>query len=213
MFEQRRAAMRRLSGGDTKSLKRLAPLSSGRRVRRTDPDAPEQLEGRLAAARTRHAAMVRANALLRAGVIDELDQLGLAQEDLRRLQVGRAGTTGFNDQEIRNAAAAVYRTKQRLRELAQLHAQEHVFVEGAGFTYAEDVDALRAVFSFAAKPNAETRDLLRRFGFRPSLSGAGVYARPLNDPARAAAREVLAMLDEPESVDTCPHPQSVLATR
>lgn len=63
-----------------------------------------------------------------------------------------------------------------------------------GYTYRENVEAMRVQLVFDGKPDDETRTLLKRNGFKWAPS-QGAWQRQLNDAGKYAAHRVMEVLD------------------
>lgn len=94
-----------------------------------------------------------------------------------------------------NNNANIRRIQQRIKQLQANQEREPVSVQDAGYVYAEDVDANRAMFIFEGKPEKATRDMLKRHGFRWSPT-RGAWVRQLSNAAAWQAKAVMQILDQ-----------------
>ena len=73
-------------------------------------------------------------------------------------------------------------------------ASKPVEEEHSGYTYRENIEAMRVQLVFDGKPDTETRDLLKKNGFKWAPS-QGAWQRQLNNAGKYAAHTVMNVLD------------------
>lgn len=99
---------------------------------------------------------------------------------------------------LSNNSANIRRIKGRIAELereAQRAADNpDTETSGEGYRLVENTSIMRIQFLFDEKPDADTRKLLKEYGFRWAPS-QGAWQRMLNDNGRHAAAAVQAVLD------------------
>src|SRR5690606_8730853 len=168
-----------------------------------DPAAIEKLQAKLASLQAIQETMKAINAILRrhakAGAdaqVAALVESGLTYEERARELVtpDYAGRTGFAPFQLQNNNANIHRIMARIKELERAADRvEHEKI-GEGYTYSEDPQENRAMFLFDGKPAKDTRDVLKRCGFRWSPTRSA-WVRQLTGNAQWAAREVIRYLD------------------
>lgn len=158
-----------------------------------DPDAVDKLRQKLEKLKAKHELMKNINVAIRKGKTPEkqipaLVALGLSEAEAAVLikpdYCGRIGIAAFS---LQNSNANIRRVEQRIKDLERA-AQTLTTVEqaGDGYTYREDMDENRVMFLFDGKPDATTRTLLKRHGFKWSPSRTA-WVRMLNNAGRFAA--------------------------
>lgn len=175
---------------------RAQAARENRAVSSDDPEALDKLTSRLEAARRDHEAMKHANAVLRkhkasdretqvaalvAIGVDETEAWKLTKPDW----MGRVGYPFLS-----NHHAKIKRLEQRIAELQAAETEETVERQVGAVTVVENADENRMQLIFPAKPDEETRQRLKRHGFRWSPT-QGAWQRQLNNSARYAADQVL----------------------
>ena len=88
--------------------------------------------------------------------------------------------------------AAVVLMLKKARE--QQENGEALTISGNGYTYTENGEAMRVQFIFDGKPDEQTREILKRNGFRWAPS-QGAWQRQLTQNGKYAAAEVRKILD------------------
>ncbi len=168
-----------------------------------DPAAIVKLKAKLASLQRIQDTMKQINAILRrhakAGAdvqVAALVESGLTYAERARELVtpDYAGRIGFAPFQLQNNNANIHRIMARIKELER--AAERVANEkaGEGYTYREDPQENRAMFLFDGKPAKDTRDVLKRCGFRWSPT-RGAWVRQLTGNAQWAAKDVIRHLD------------------
>ena len=95
---------------------------------------------------------------------------------------------------LQNSNATIKRTAERIKKLEAVKATQPVEDDRDGYTYRENVEAMRVQLVFDGKPDDETRTLLKRNGFKWAPS-QGAWQRQLNDAGKYAAHRVMEVLD------------------
>lgn len=165
------------------------PINSG------DDDALERLEDRLARLEALQERMKAANKIVRSrkqdGAHAKLAELGYTEEEIHNLYFPRWGKPGHKRHELTNNGAAIRTVKARIEDQkrkAQETDKEYTgMVNGIEVEIIEDTadDRLRIVFP--GKPDASTRDLLKRHGFKWSPMNSA-WQRQLTGNARFAVK-------------------------
>ena len=169
-----------------------------------DPDAIEKLKAKLLKLQAAQDTMKKLNALVRryaksdtetrvvmlvaTGLIDEARARQLITPDY-------AGRTGFASYQLQNNNANIRRIADRIKALEKVAERPETERSGDGYTYREDPQENRAMFLFDGKPAKDTRDVLKRRGFRWSPTRSA-WVRQLTGNAQWAARDVIRFLDE-----------------
>ena len=92
--------------------------------------------------------------------------------------------------QLSNGNASIKRCRERIEaiEAAQNDPQDEI--NGEGYTYKENSEIMRVQFFFDEKPDDETRNLLKRNGFKWSPKNEA-WQRQLTDNGKRAARDVM----------------------
>lgn len=168
-----------------------------------DPDAIDKLKEQLTQARDSQDMMKKVNAAIRKHKADQGAQIAaivalgapFTEASAAELVKGDfCGRVGFPSYALSNNNANIRRIEQRIKQIEANRQRKPAHIEGEGYEYAEDVEENRAMFIFTGKPPKETRDVLKRHGFRWSPS-RGAWVRQLTNAAIWGAREVMAVLD------------------
>lgn len=111
----------------------------------------------------------------------------------------RAGSLPFEPWELSNNNAEIHRLKDRIATLKAEEARAAEManaapVAGEGYTIVENFEACRIQFVFDEKPDLETRNLLKSWGFKWAPSN-GAWQRMLSPSGRYAAEQVRKALD------------------
>lgn len=176
----------------------------------SDPQAVELLVKRIAELEARQQRMREVNKLVRKHDTAGLLALGYSQAETDGFfKPDFCERLGFPDYELTNNNGNIRRLKQRLANVQaeSVHREEAEPVEeaGEGWTYREDLDENRAMFTFPGKPEAKVRDILKAKGFKWSPTRTA-WVRLLNENARWAAGRVIEQMTTPPH--TCPTPNS-----
>lgn len=169
------------------------------------PDAADLLRERIAKAEADQARMKAANKIIcrkpsgpehRPGKIADLQTLGFSERAAAELFTPDCfGGVGFQSFRLTNNGANIRRMKERLASLERSAALETTEREEKGVRVVENAEENRLQLFFPGKPSDETRDTLKRHGFRWCRT-EGAWQRMLNNGARYAAKCVLEALPE-----------------
>jgi len=160
-----------------------------------DPDAIEKLRAELARVREAQDRMKAANRLIRKNDRPGLAELGFTPDEIEALFTPDfCGRVGFPAYALSNNNANARRIEKRIKELEAMRERPDVEHEGNGYTYREDTTENRVMFIFTGKPDAETRQLLKRHAFKWSPS-RNAWVRQLTNAGIFAAKQVRATLD------------------
>ena len=172
---------------------RLARLGTGG-IRSGDPQALAKLEAKLRLLEARQDSMKRANAhwrrngTLEGFECDDAELMGHALDN-----IGTFGGAPFPPYALSNNNANIKRTRSRLEQLSrekEAPASERAAeVGGEPCLVIENTEAMRLQIVFEDKPDPETRELLKRSGFRWSPRN-GAWQRQLTDNARRALQAI-----------------------
>lgn len=185
-------------------LKRAHTLA----VKSDDPEVLDFLRAKLAGLEEAHALMVSANAYYRKNKTLEgfegipADTMAWITRPGVYLPGGRNGDGSplafhgkpFPTYELANSNANIKRVKKRIETLEAVKASNPVEEEHIGYTYRENAEAMRVQLVFDGKPDNETRDLLKKNGFKWAPS-QGAWQRQLNNAGKYAAHTVMNVLD------------------
>ena len=170
-----------------------------------DPQALVKLREQLESAKASQETMKKANAILRRKATTdeqktrELVALGLTQA--LAAQILRDGD--FPRYALTNNNANARRIEQRIAQLEALASRQTKEIQGPGYIYREDTEENRVMFVFPGKPDEETREKMKREGFKWSPSRDGKpYVRMLTPNALAVARWVREWLDKKAEKDS-----------
>lgn len=168
-----------------------------------DPEATQKLRAELQHLEDAQERMKAANRVIRSRKAREeqlaqLEGLGFSSTDADKLlKKDGGGNFGFPSYALQNNRANAARVRDRIAEIEALRAREEVAIEGAGYTYREDVQENRVMFLFDGKPDEVTRVLLKQHAFKWSPSREGKpWVRQLTTAAIHAAKEVRKALDQ-----------------
>lgn len=167
-----------------------------------DPEAIDKLKAKLSSLGRSQDAMKKTNAVIRQRKGDEDAQIEgilaigcFTNEQAREIvQPDYAGRVGFPSYALQNNNANIQRIKKRIKDLERVAERQDVEQDKGGYTYREDTDENRVMFIFEGKPEKETRDVLKRNGFRWSPT-RGAWVRQLNNAAIWHAKEIMQILD------------------
>ena len=168
-----------------------------------DPDAIEKLKAKLASLQAwqdtmkklnavvrRHAkadAEIRISALVATGLVDDTRARAVITPDFM-------GRIGFAPYQLQNNNANIRRIAERIKDLEKVADRPELERSGQGYIYREDPQENRAMFLFEGKPAKDTRDLLKRHGFRWSPTRSA-WVRQLTGNAQWAAQDVIRALN------------------
>jgi hypothetical protein len=160
-----------------------------------DPEAILKLRDELVALDEVHTKMKRANYAIKREARAELADMGFTAGQIEELfKPDFAGRVGFASYSLSNNRANARRIAERIRELEARADMIDVRHEGQGYVYREDLAENRVMFEFPGKPEAATRDLLKRHAFKWSPT-RGVWVRQLTSAGRYAGKQMREALD------------------
>lgn len=171
-------------------------------VKSDDPEVLNFLHAKLDQLQAAHQTMKDANAYYRK--YKTLDGCpGVTAKERDWLENGHAFASGsplsvygcpYPTYALQNSNATIKRTAERIKKLEAVKATQPVEDDRDGYTYRENVEAMRVQLVFDGKPDDETRTLLKRNGFKWAPS-QGAWQRQLNDAGKYAAHRVMEVLD------------------
>ncbi len=203
--DRRAAEAREHVGKAKKAVERRAwPHGApGGAIRASNPDAPELLRKKIARKRENQEFMKACNAIIRKRKSDDVDAIAQALVDgtgcshavaFKILTPNYLGQRGFESFSLQNNSAEIRRLEMRLRSIESKRErgdQEASYPTELGWVEVrQNVEADRVQLVFPAKPDEETRRLLKSEGFRWSPRW-GAWQRHLNNAGLAAADKVL----------------------
>lgn len=161
-------------------------------IKADDPQAQEKLIERIRKLTDTRNAMKAVNAAfkLKATVTgnEKLRGFGFTDEQIATMR----GETGpvFRPYQLQNLGQNITRLERRLEDIKAEAAREPAEdVEGDGYRVVENTDLHRVQIVFDEKPDADTRAILKRNGFRWAPS-QDAWQRELNRNGRNAVRHV-----------------------
>lgn len=200
-IERMDALMREVSEAEKRAAEyRRRAEAVGSRVSAYDEDAIEQLREKLEAERENHERMKRVNRLIRSAVragrnpmelVPELKKMGISEKDARLLTRGTEWGYGYISAAIGNARARIRRLERRIEQLEAVKVAPVTERRVGDVVYREDDGRVQIIFP--DKPDADTRALLKRNGFRWSPKRQA-WVRQLTQNGRWAAERVLEAL-------------------
>lgn len=166
-----------------------------------DPDAIDKLTAQATGLKESQELMKAANRILRKhSGAPEKQVAALVLAGFTEAQAQEAikpdfmGRVGFPSYALSNNNANIHRIEQRIKQLEANRQRKPAQIEGNGYTYKEDGEDNRAMFLFTGKPAKETRDVLKRHGFRWSPT-RGAWVRQLTGNAVWSAQRVMEALN------------------
>lgn len=167
-------------------------------IKSNDPEAIEALTYKLNRLQAERARMKATNAYYRQHKTLE-GCPDLTPKERRSIESNWAAGwytgTPYPPYALQNSLANVKRLQDRLNSLQAAKEAEPTEAGHDGYTYKEDPDQMRVQLIFDAKPDEETRDLLKSYGFRWSPRNAA-WQRQLTENGKRAARQVMQQLDK-----------------
>ena len=168
----------------------------GEAIRTDDPNAALKLTAKIKLLTDTRQAMKDINAALRLKAVvtgnEKLRALGLSDDNIAVAR-GKGGKM-FPAWELQNLGQNIARLEKRLDQIkAEADRAPAEDVEGDGYRLVENTEMCRIQILFEAKPDAETRAILKRNGFRWAPS-QDAWQRHLNENGRYAAKRALASI-------------------
>lgn len=201
-----RAAIKRAQNAATKSCElsrkasdlyqRAIAAETNTAIYGDDPEAIEKLTAKVAALEEARATYVAINKLVRKNdAAAMVTDYGMTEAQAAALLEGDfCGRKGFPPYVLSNLAGNLKRYKERLADLQRKQAQAEdgprVLTLDNGITINENFDADRLQIFFKGKPDDDTRQQLKRNGFRWSPN-FGAWQANLHNSARYKAAQVL----------------------
>lgn len=184
----------------------------GEPIRASNPDAPALIRAEIEKRQAAHAMMKAANAAIRSAKGKDVDAKVQAVVDATGWREATARRCVVPPQEWMGSGFSAYQLSGELAEIKRLEARlatieanrargtvEHEHNTTAGrLRVVENGDAARIQMFFDGKPEAATRDLMKREGFRWAPS-EGAWQRHLNNAGRYSASRVVAALQPVEA--------------
>ncbi len=180
---------------------RAAAARDNNAISAADPEAIDKLTAKIAEAETSQATMKGINKIVKSKrkgytqadkVADLMKQFKLSELTAERLfEPDSCSRIGFPAYALTNNNANIRRMKKRLAQLQKLAtAERKEYPIAKGVTVEEDPVDVRIRIYFPDKPTAETRQILKRNGFKWSRYKQA-WQRHLNNAGRYAVRAVL----------------------
>ena len=173
-------------------------------IKSGDADAIEQLQKKLEKAEALQAEMKAVNAYYRKnktlkGYKDYSDEKAeKLDEAIKSSMYG----VPFPPYALQNNNAKIRNTKARIAQLERLKKEAETATEQQKeeyqtdlFEVIENAEIMRLQLKFEGKPDADTRTVLKRHGFKWSPKN-GVWQRQLTNNAKYAAKQVIKELSE-----------------
>jgi len=203
----------RILNAATPLARKRGPIKSG------DPTAVDQLQQKIDRAKAFQEVMKSANKIVRSKASDEkkLEQLtaiqGISEANAAKLlKPDFANRKGFPAFETQNNLANIKRMEQRIVGIGRMSASPTMGGEFEGGRIEEDKEDDRLRIFFDDKPDLETRNKLKRNGFRWSPN-AGAWQRQLTQAARNSAEQVTGAKLTPEGPESSKSAPAELATQ
>jgi len=178
--------------------RRAKAAENNKTVSSDDPDAVDKLREKVAKLRKNQEAMKAANSIVRSKKksdeekIAELAELlhWTEQEAAGLLKPDFAGRAGFPDYKTRNNSANIRRIEKRIVELEKRQTEETTECQVGEVRIVRNVELNRLQVSFPEKPGRQTRERLRRHGFRwaPTIEA---WQRHLSNGAEYDAKQCI----------------------
>ena len=156
-----------------------------------DPNALERLRQKLDMLEAARERMKKINAHFRKYQTMEGYPEPLTEQEKQHISyMVESGFSKWGIYDTSNISAAIRSTKDRLERLEAQKVQETKETETEFCTVVENTEIMRLQLIFPDKPDEETRNILKRNGFRWSPKN-GAWQRQLTNNARYAAQNVL----------------------
>ena len=165
-----------------------------------EADAIQRLESKLGMMKAEQEKMKAANKAIRlndeAKGNQKLKEMGYTDEQIIELRKPDfCGRIGFADYVLKNNNANIHRVEHRLQTLKASKEQGDTEYDNKHFKVVENTEIMRLQLMFNEKPDADTRLILKRNGFRWSPKN-GSWQRQLTPNARYALKSVIEALEE-----------------
>lgn len=156
-----------------------------------DPNALERLRQKLDILEAARERMKKINAHFRKYQTMEGYPEPLTEQEKQHISfMVNSGFSKYGIYDTSNISATIRSTKERLERLEAQKAQETKETETEFCTVMENTEIMRLQLIFPDKPDEETRNILKRNGFRWSPKN-GAWQRQLTNNAKYAAQNVL----------------------
>lgn len=182
-------------------IEKIENIMYGREVIKSDDErAIEKLEEKLEDLKAMQEHMKMVNKAIRmkdteAGD-DLLREMGYSEENIQELRKpDYCGITGYPSFQLTNNNANIHRIEGRIKKLKEVKARGDRMAEYELFKVAENVEIMRLQIFFDDKPDSDTREILKKNGFRWAPS-QGAWQRQLTDNAKYALKRVIKELEE-----------------
>lgn len=165
-----------------------------------EADAIQRLESKLGMMKAEQEKMKAANKAIRlndeAKGNQKLKEMGYTDEQIIEIRKPDfCGRIGFADYVLKNNNANIHRVEHRLQTLKASKEQGDTEYDNKYFKVVENTEIMRLQLMFNEKPDADTRLILKRNGFRWSPKN-GSWQRQLTPNARYALKSVIEALEE-----------------
>lgn len=184
-------------------MRKIENLLMNTTIYSNDELAIEKLQDRIAELEENQKMMKDVNAYYRKnGNLDECDILpdNIKRKVLENMQIHTWDNKPFASYELTNNNADIRRNKERLEQLQKLKERaeeksEDKYIQVDGLKVEEDANDMRIRIIFDDIPSAETRDLLKHWGFKWSPKNSA-WQRQLTTNGIYATKKVLEKLKE-----------------
>mgnify|MGYP003371851693 CR=1 FL=1 len=165
-----------------------------------EADAIQRLESKLGMMKAEQEKMKAANKAIRlndeAKGNQKLKEMGYTDEQIIELRKPDfCGRIGFADYVLKNNNANIHRVEHRLQMLKASKEQGDTEYDNKYFKVVENTEIMRLQLMFNEKPDADTRLILKRNGFRWSPKN-GSWQRQLTQNAKDALKSVIEEMEE-----------------
>lgn len=184
-----------------KILDKIRSIARGKDIIKSgDEDAAEKLEKKLSGLKENQEKMKAANKALRMKDIEKGDtalrELGYTYAQIAELRKpDYCGRVGFPSYALTNNNQNIRRVEGRLKALKAAKEQENVATENKYFRVVENTEIMRLQLFFDEKPDSDTRDILKRNGFRWSPRHLA-WQRMLNTNGKVAMQKILKEMEQ-----------------
>ena len=182
-------------------LSKMENILYGREIIKSDDDrAIEKLEEKLEDLKAMQEHMKMVNKAIRmkdteAGN-DVLREMGYSEENIKELRKpDYCGITGYPSFQLTNNNANIHRIEERIKKLKEVKERGDRMAEYELFKVAENAEIMRLQIFFDDKPDSDTREILKKNGFRWAPS-QGAWQRQLTDNAKYSLKRVIKELEE-----------------